>query len=914
MPDVSPTIKGLLNAPGSNHCFLNVLIQAFWNLRSFREAFVSAPEHRHWKNPGGAAKCAYCALKTMFAHFQYSQSPALPPDELRRVLSTVFGDSGRFRLGAMEDADETLEVLLTLFHASQIILDDADEEEDEEEAQNPPDLLSGQPASSSSHPPPPSPQNPLTILSSQQPSRLSLDSTHTQGTTPAHSPNFHSHSQGPDSPVFPNPNTPAYPHLGMRTPNTHTQQGQHPHPSGGRSRPGHLSTISPKIADPGTYQQGRSPLTSPSPFPTSPVGTPGGAPGSGGLSPLAPRAPPPQFSHQAPPHGAPPPDPPTSSQDRDGGHIGSPPRKTSQTVRVGASAEDPLESTVPAGDRGRETETAEARGEESGRPALNKRPSLKGGSLKEFSELICNPRCIAHDVFGYELVHFNQCSCGATTEPESQAAFIYRVLTSEAQQAAEALETVAQKVRSFSEEQQRGTSRGQAAAQDPSQETRRLVHRVIGLLPLPPGRPVCLPDVLRVLWRGELDNLEAAQAALFPAFKRQERTSGWKAWGAAINSGFLGMGGGAGRGERPSRRSSEASTEKRRGVRCLECGQENSQQAFAFCPKRPRVFVCSLTWPTDKGSRKELNEALGLVPPLLSLSEIFPESLQQLAPSSSSSSAAASSSHTAPQHAAAMPPSPSPSAPASRSPGGPSLLPTQQQGTPSSSTGLVGGGGESGRSIPSIPQKGSPLRQPPHLALFPDSPPPMPSDHPGGKSPEEPAPLSPKHTNPNFEDPPLIDLGAPRSEQQNPPTGRHATHSQAPLLSSEEDPIPFPRPASEAQRPVAPSDLPPAPHISAHPPAHERSSSSGGAPDLLGASPVPHGGACTPPAAAHLDVSAATPGAHRPAAFRDVGRQSMTPPPRLHSNNGPRGIGIGSQQPRPPPPWRIPGKPLHVFR
>lgn len=40
-------LRGLENRKGENNCFLNVILQAFWNLRSFRVLCQHAPEHRH---------------------------------------------------------------------------------------------------------------------------------------------------------------------------------------------------------------------------------------------------------------------------------------------------------------------------------------------------------------------------------------------------------------------------------------------------------------------------------------------------------------------------------------------------------------------------------------------------------------------------------------------------------------------------------------------------------------------------------------------------------------------------------------------------------------------------------------------------------------------------------------------------
>lgn len=154
--------RGLSNENGANHCFLNVAIQTFWNIRTFRERFLREPEHvncKACKLPGSmvatavgqdpsapvdlsriqsrenfsmqesqecnskaqgilvAENCCFCALKAVMDNYQSSDEEVLPPDTLRRALSNAYGTKGRFRLGEMEDATETIEALLDVFHA-----------------------------------------------------------------------------------------------------------------------------------------------------------------------------------------------------------------------------------------------------------------------------------------------------------------------------------------------------------------------------------------------------------------------------------------------------------------------------------------------------------------------------------------------------------------------------------------------------------------------------------------------------------------------------------------------------------------------------------------------------------------------------------------------------------------------------
>ena len=115
--------RGLENHGGANHCFLNVVIQALWNLQSFRRRLLQAPCHVHSAASGSGTRpaesehCCYCALKSLFHEFAVSDRDVLPPDALRKVLSTAYNMQGRFQTGDMEDATETIEVILGILHA-----------------------------------------------------------------------------------------------------------------------------------------------------------------------------------------------------------------------------------------------------------------------------------------------------------------------------------------------------------------------------------------------------------------------------------------------------------------------------------------------------------------------------------------------------------------------------------------------------------------------------------------------------------------------------------------------------------------------------------------------------------------------------------------------------------------------------
>ena len=108
--------RGLENDLGDNHCFLNVVIQAFWNLQSFRKLVLHAPWHQHSED----RSCCYCALKSLFNEFASSEADTIPPDSLRQALSSVYDAKGRFKTGDMEDATETIEAILGILHACNV--------------------------------------------------------------------------------------------------------------------------------------------------------------------------------------------------------------------------------------------------------------------------------------------------------------------------------------------------------------------------------------------------------------------------------------------------------------------------------------------------------------------------------------------------------------------------------------------------------------------------------------------------------------------------------------------------------------------------------------------------------------------------------------------------------------------------
>ncbi|CAI5735743.1 unnamed protein product [Hyaloperonospora brassicae] len=119
--------KGLCNDSGANNCFLNVVIQSLWHVRSFRVLIARGDHAAHHRCSGDvfAARgkerppahvasvvlpCLLCELEQVFVLYQFAEQSVLDVDRVRLAL----GDT--FALGAMNDATETLETILDALH------------------------------------------------------------------------------------------------------------------------------------------------------------------------------------------------------------------------------------------------------------------------------------------------------------------------------------------------------------------------------------------------------------------------------------------------------------------------------------------------------------------------------------------------------------------------------------------------------------------------------------------------------------------------------------------------------------------------------------------------------------------------------------------------------------------------------
>ncbi|XP_059303889.1 uncharacterized protein LOC132055894 [Lycium ferocissimum] len=109
---------GLNNEVGEYNCFLNVIIQSLWHLRSFRAEFLrKSSKHVHVGDP-----CVTCALYDIFTALSTAStetcSKAVAPTSLRIALSNLYPDSNFFQEGQMNDASEVLGVIFDCLHRS----------------------------------------------------------------------------------------------------------------------------------------------------------------------------------------------------------------------------------------------------------------------------------------------------------------------------------------------------------------------------------------------------------------------------------------------------------------------------------------------------------------------------------------------------------------------------------------------------------------------------------------------------------------------------------------------------------------------------------------------------------------------------------------------------------------------------
>lgn len=110
-------IKGIENTTGSNNCFLNVILQSFHHLNSFRESFqINSYAHHHESN----SSCLVCEIRVkpiqnLMLEYEYSDAPTLNIEKVRKALQTV---CEIFAINSKACAVEAFEEILKYFHST----------------------------------------------------------------------------------------------------------------------------------------------------------------------------------------------------------------------------------------------------------------------------------------------------------------------------------------------------------------------------------------------------------------------------------------------------------------------------------------------------------------------------------------------------------------------------------------------------------------------------------------------------------------------------------------------------------------------------------------------------------------------------------------------------------------------------
>jgi len=88
-----------------------------WHLTSFRTRFRDYQQQQHYHlSHLEEEQCSLCSLKIIFTQYEFSESPNLPPDALRRSLSILYSSRHKFQLGQLDDAAEVHDALMNSLH------------------------------------------------------------------------------------------------------------------------------------------------------------------------------------------------------------------------------------------------------------------------------------------------------------------------------------------------------------------------------------------------------------------------------------------------------------------------------------------------------------------------------------------------------------------------------------------------------------------------------------------------------------------------------------------------------------------------------------------------------------------------------------------------------------------------------
>ena len=109
------TMRGIRNPSSSQNCFLNTCLQAFWQIRLFRDGLLNLPTHRHDSRADENA-CLQCALFDFIYAYKFGKTAPLDPSRVRHALA--LRSKSRFAERQTADAYEALTALLEALHSA----------------------------------------------------------------------------------------------------------------------------------------------------------------------------------------------------------------------------------------------------------------------------------------------------------------------------------------------------------------------------------------------------------------------------------------------------------------------------------------------------------------------------------------------------------------------------------------------------------------------------------------------------------------------------------------------------------------------------------------------------------------------------------------------------------------------------
>lgn len=83
----TPSAIGMTNQAGDYNCFLNVVVQSLWHMKSFQDAFSDFPEHTH------ASEKESCVLCALYVRFGNTSAPNLKLIIVQFLIFSKFGEN-----------------------------------------------------------------------------------------------------------------------------------------------------------------------------------------------------------------------------------------------------------------------------------------------------------------------------------------------------------------------------------------------------------------------------------------------------------------------------------------------------------------------------------------------------------------------------------------------------------------------------------------------------------------------------------------------------------------------------------------------------------------------------------------------------------------------------------------------------